>query len=66
MNARKRFYDLTVWYKYHVSDGFFKEQYHHLTEDTMNTIIKRYDSEYLSGDYAALRVEYEIIEDFGI
>ena len=66
MTERKRFYELTVWYKYQVSDVFFIEHYHHLTEETMHSIIKRYDSEYLSGDYSALRVEYEIIEDFGI
>ena len=61
--TQKRFYDLTIWYKYKVEQGFFKEQYHHLTEETMTSIIKRYDSEYLSGDYVALRVEYEIIVD---
>lgn len=61
--TQKRFYNLTIWYKYEFSSIFFSEQYKHLSEEAMNSIIKRYDSEFLSGDYVALRVLYEIIID---
>lgn len=57
-----RYYNLTVWYKHNINEGFIKEHYKIITENILNNIKARYEKGYMDGDYAALKIEYVIVQ----
>lgn len=58
----KRYFNLSVYYKYNKEDGFYKEYFQNINENTLNRIKERFEKEYENGDYVALRFEYDLIQ----
>lgn len=48
---------LTVYYKYQVSEMYFKEEFKNITEEEATKIEKRYISNYEHGEYVDFQIE---------
>ena len=51
-------FDLKVYYKYQVQQGFFEEVFTAINYDTLKKIKNRFEENFKNGDYVALRIEY--------
>lgn len=56
----ERYYNLTVWHKHSIDVGFTEEHYTSINESVFKDIMARYNTDYMNGEYVALKFEYEI------
>lgn len=57
-----RYYDLYVYFKKDIKDSFSCLHFPVVTENILNIKRAEYEKKYNDGVYAALRVEYTIIQ----
>lgn len=57
-----RYYNLIVYHKQDIQEGFKEEHYSCITEDILNAVKTKHEDAYNRGEYVALRFEYEIMQ----
>ena len=57
-----RYYNLKVYYKCEVNQGFSCLHYNLITKDMLDSITKRYEDAYSNTEYVAIQFEYSIVQ----